>query len=159
MRGPLLPARLQHHLHLALNVLRRHNPRQRPHRAASACLQASKAVLLSWSQLWIWLYLQARRIPLLIPHGTRSSPGNSSATSTVISSGRPATAKSSSSVTPTMRTRRTRTPPSTPRLLHLLLQTPRTLPPLHPMSTKHPMGCQMIMLTVGMKPVHLRSSM
>jgi hypothetical protein len=46
-----------------------------------------------------------------------------------------------------------------PRLLHLLLQTPRTPPLLHLMSTKPPMGCQMIMLTVGTKPVHLRSSM
>jgi hypothetical protein len=32
-------------------------------------------------------------------------------------------------------------------------------PPLHLMPTKHPMRCQMIMLTVGTKPVHLRSSM
>jgi hypothetical protein len=76
----------------------------------------------------------------------------------VISSGRSAMAKSSSSVTPTMRTRRTRTPPSTPSLLHLLLQTPRIPPPPHPMPTKHPMGCQMIMLTVGTKPVRLRRS-
>jgi hypothetical protein len=49
--------------------------------------------------------------------------------------------------------------PSTPRLLHLLLPTPRTPPLLHLMSMKHPMGCQMIMLMVGTKPVHLRSSM
>jgi hypothetical protein len=62
-----------------------------------------------------------RKVTSLIPHEMRSSPGDSSAISTVVSLGHLAMTRSSSSATLMKKKRRARRMPPTPKLCHFLM--------------------------------------
>jgi hypothetical protein len=89
-----------------LELLHCQDPRQRCAPTALTRRYSSRVAPLGQLLWWIYLHLRVKKISSMISLVASSSPSVSSASSTMPSWGRPATAKSSSSATPTKKKRR-----------------------------------------------------